>query len=173
MNKQLSLISWIKNGFLVIVMGMVLGLGFCAWQVRSNQKIAAKGHTTEHLRYQARSLFAEALQSGQSLRNAILNPSDKKAFENHEIAVKNCTELTGQIRAELKTIPETETLLPDIGQIEEQFEKLYKNHEQLLKLAASGDSAGANRMLVTEETPLWRKTKETLNSFGEKVRVIR
>ena len=47
MNRQLSLISWIKYGFLVIVAGVMAGLSFSAWQVRVSQAVDVRLEETE------------------------------------------------------------------------------------------------------------------------------
>ncbi len=110
-------------------------------------------------------LLATGLQMCQATRNILLDPSNKKAFENHRAAVREFGETLQSLQQT------TERLFPGTGMtrsltsIESDFKKHVAIQQHIHELARSGDFEEGKKVLNSEDTPLWRKYKQTMLDF--------
>ena len=110
-------------------------------------------------------LLATGLQMCQATRNILLDPANKKAFENHRAAVKEFEETLQSLQQT------TERLFPGTGMtrsltsIESDFKKHVAIQQHIHELARSGDFEEGKKVLNSEDTPLWRKYKQTMLDF--------
>ena len=107
----------------------------------------------------ATTVYANGLQMGQALRNILLNPSNKKAYDNFTSAnaafndeVKNLTPLL------LKRPGGNEISSKIMGEID-QWQPFQK---QILDLIQAGNGDEAKALLVAKETPAWRALRKDL-----------
>lgn len=112
-------------------------------------------------------LLATGLQMCQATRNILLDPANKKAFENHQAAVR-------EFEKTLESLQQTtERLFPGTGMtrplasIESDFRQHVAVQQHIHELARSGDFEQGKKLLNSEDTPLWRKYKQTMLDFRQ------
>ena len=119
------------------------------------------GQFIEHDDALARSIsgaYAQGLQMGQALRNIILDPANKTAYQNMDTArdaFKKDLD-TGLMLA--KSEPETLKVLERVAQLRSKHQLV----QQAVVKAAQENQAAAIQMLNKEETPLWRDIRALL-----------
>jgi methyl-accepting chemotaxis protein len=107
------------------------------------------------------SMYAQGLQMGQAQRNIILDPANRKAYDNLEQAKKDFHAALDQ--ANKLADAGRKSSLQEIGILVEQREKLIAAITDL----AANDFEAAKAKLNQEETPVWRKLKDLILE-GEK-----
>jgi methyl-accepting chemotaxis protein len=103
-------------------------------------------------------MYAQGLQGGQALRNIVLDPANKKAFDNLDKANKAFDEAYDKAVKLNESDTETSAALKEIG---ENWRTTSEAKGRVKELAAS-DQAAAIKELNEKETPAWRKVRETL-----------
>lgn len=102
-------------------------------------------------------MYAQGLQSGQALRNIVIDPANRKAYDNFDAAEKAF--------ADAFNAAKTAAADPDsagvLTQVEGLRAKLLDKQRAVIGLAAN-DQAAAIQALKKEETPLWRELREQL-----------
>jgi len=103
-------------------------------------------------------MYAQGLQMGQAIRNIILDPKNKKAYDNLELARIDYLNANKTARSLVEGTPLATGL--------ERIEELSKARE--LRLIAVSDLASqlasdkARELLNKEETPIWRDLKQQI-----------
>ena len=103
-------------------------------------------------------MYAQGLQSGQAIRNIILDPANPKAYDNLAKARKD-------FRAALQKAGELGGDNAELAPVLKQITALTEQREQRLNeitALAGKDSQAAQTRLNKDETPLWRKLKDIL-----------
>ncbi|MBK9218039.1 MAG: methyl-accepting chemotaxis protein [Uliginosibacterium sp.] len=108
-------------------------------------------------------MYAQGLQTGQAIRNIILDPKNPKAYENLAAAEKAFDAALAKAEGLVASPAEGDTL----KQIQGLWSKDRQLKSQLSTLARDGDTAGAIDRLNKEETPVWRSLKDVLLRQGE------
>lgn len=108
-------------------------------------------------------MYAQGLQTGQAIRNIILNPKNPKAYENLAAAEKAFDAALAKAEGLVASPAEGDTL----KQIQGLWSMDRQLKSQLSTLAREGDTAGAIDRLNKEETPVWRSLKDVLLRQGE------
>jgi len=117
----------------------------------------------QRLMLAATEMYAQGLQIGQALRNIILDPANRKAYENRLNAAK---EFESARETALALAPEggaTRRLLDEITALRAKQAAL---QERIVAQAAT-DPAAAAALLNKEETPLWRDIRGRLLDLRE------
>ena len=102
-------------------------------------------------------LYANGLQTGQAIRNAVLDPANPKAYQNYEAALK---EFAGTLQTGIaltSDAPDRQKALREIGA---QWETLVNLQEPIKAKAL--DQAAAITLLNKQATPAWRAIKDRL-----------
>ncbi|OFZ22917.1 MAG: hypothetical protein A2X94_14900 [Bdellovibrionales bacterium GWB1_55_8] len=115
----------------------------------------------------ARSLYGEGLQMGQATRNVILDPSNSKAYANHEEAAQNFVRLSEQFQADATALRLYEKFSAEFEAMTSSFQKDLALQRELQASAKAGNSANVIARLNAEETPLWRECKNSILKIGE------
>ncbi len=105
---------------------------------------------------QTNEMYAQGLQMGQALRNIVLDPANKKAYENLDNAAKAYDKAFDVALA--AGSPEQKRALQATG---EMRAKLAQVQSQVVPLAAS-DPAAAIVLVNKQETPAWRDLRGKL-----------
>ena len=105
-------------------------------------------------------LYANGLQTGQAIRNIVLDPSNPKAYQNYEAALKEFAATLQTGIALTADTPERQQALREIGA---QWEQLVRLQEPIK--AGSLDQAAAIALLNKQATPAWRAIKDRLLSL--------
>ncbi|MBK8337776.1 MAG: methyl-accepting chemotaxis protein [Sterolibacteriaceae bacterium] len=108
-------------------------------------------------------MYAQGLQSGQALRNIILDPANKTAYGNLDKAI-----------AQFEKSQQEAVALVDKGSAAEQALQQIatdwtRNNavKARIKSLAATDQAEAVRLLNSDETPVWRQIKDALLKLKE------
>ncbi|MBL8488953.1 MAG: methyl-accepting chemotaxis protein [Rhodocyclaceae bacterium] len=96
---------------------------------------------------------------GQALRNILLDPANRKGYENHAKAAAAFDGALSEVSRHLAAHPAT----PAAGEALKAAVAAWRPvHEAVLAQARGGDGAGAIQALVAKETPAWRGVRELL-----------
>ena len=125
------------------------------WSGQKTFKAYAEESAPELLAYTQ--LYANGLQTGQAIRNIVLDPSNPKAFQNYEAALKEFDATLQTGLALTSGAPERQKALRDIGT---QWGQLIQMQAPIK--AGSMDQAPAIVLLNKQATPAWRAIKDRL-----------
>jgi methyl-accepting chemotaxis protein len=103
-------------------------------------------------------MYAQGLQGGQALRNIVLDPANKKAYDNLEKANKAFDEAYAKAAKLSEGNADT---APALKEIDTHWRAAAEAKARVRDLATS-DQAGAIKTLNDQETPAWRKTREVV-----------
>ncbi|HJW23855.1 MAG TPA: methyl-accepting chemotaxis protein [Rhodocyclaceae bacterium] len=116
-----------------------------------DQHIALNRHAT--------GAYANGLQMGQALRNIILDPTKKTAYDNYANAGDKFTQQAAQLVALLRTSQEGTAVAADL---EARIAAWRPLMGQVIELVKAGQDGEARTMLNAQETPAWRAVREIL-----------
>ena len=103
-------------------------------------------------------MYAQGLQTGQAIRNIILDPANPKAYSNLEEAQKAFSDNLKQAQA-VTADPADRDALQDL---EKRWTDNTALKTRIRDLAKGGQQADAVQVLNKEETPSWRAIKDIL-----------
>ena len=104
-------------------------------------------------------MYAQGLQMGQALRNVILDPAGKKAYDNLEQARKDFRQQLDVARA----VPDLdEGIKKSLGQIEKLQMDQVAIQDKVIATVKTGDVGAASMILNEKDTPVWREYKQLL-----------
>ncbi|GAB3448797.1 methyl-accepting chemotaxis protein [Massilia solisilvae] len=103
-------------------------------------------------------LYAQGLQMGQALRNIVMAPDNRKAYQNLEDSRKSFRQTLDDAGPLAAEDPEMARTLAKLGEMHQRQRAL---QDQLVAMARD-DQAGAIQKLNAEETPLWRQMRADL-----------
>lgn len=104
-------------------------------------------------------MYAQGLQMGQALRNVVLDPTNKKAYDNLQQAKK---EFQDNLK-EAQAVPNLEQeYRQSLEQINTLSSKHFVVHAKIVDAVKAGNMAEAQLLLNSEDTPLWRQYKQVL-----------
>jgi methyl-accepting chemotaxis protein len=107
----------------------------------------------------ATSSYSNGLQMGQALRNILLDPSNKKAYENFEAA----SEAFGKEINKLTSLISTNTAGKEIAsRLNGNIGLWQPLQKQIIELVKADKGSEAMSLLISKETPAWRAVKEDL-----------
>ena len=112
-------------------------------------------------------MYAQGLQSGQALRNIVLDPANKTGHGNLAKAQEEFAQHAQQARALAAGQSELLRLLDEVGA---QMAERQKLMARIVELAVAGDQAAAVAAINAQETPLWRKVR---GSLLERIKLMR
>ncbi|MDP1831027.1 MAG: methyl-accepting chemotaxis protein [Geothrix sp.] len=102
-------------------------------------------------------LYAHGLQTGQAVRNIILDPSNPKAYQNYDDAVKEFTET---IKATPRIVGDRPAALKALAEIQDKWDRLQALQSPIK--AGTMDAATAAALMKKDVTPLWRELRTQL-----------
>lgn len=103
--------------------------------------------------------YAHGLQMGQALRNILLDPANRKAYDNLAAASKSFSQETDKLVSMIAKKPgnaETTTRL------KRNIEQWLPLQNQILEMVNDRKNDEAMSLLVAKETPAWRAVKDDL-----------
>ena len=138
------------------------GLGVALWNLNAVSSQFANYLAHDQVRLQAfGDMYAQGLQTGQAIRNIILDPENNKAYQNLEAAEKAFSDALATARK----------LAPDAGadadaaalsRLAEKWSADVTLKGRIRELAKAGSQNEAIALLNKDETPLWRDLKDQL-----------
>ena len=106
---------------------------------------------------QLQELYAQGLQSGQAVRNIVLNPADQQAVEN----LRTAREAYDSAYADVRQRVRGTVLEAAVGQLQ-ALRAAQSNEQDKVVVLASQDQAAAAAALKAQETPAWRQLRGAL-----------
>ena len=106
---------------------------------------------------QLQELYAQGLQSGQAVRNIVLNPADQQAVEN----LRTAREAYDSSYADVRQRVQGTVLEAAVGQLQ-ALRAAQSNEQDKVVVLASQDQAAAAAALKAQETPAWRQLRGAL-----------
>jgi len=137
--------------------------GLMSTQSRFDRYIANEQATADALG----EMYAQGLQMGQALRNVVLDPANKKAYENFEAAEKKYK--AAQDKAQ-QAAASTE-LADDIRALE-PLRATQAAKQALVLEAIKSNPGSAVQILTKEETPAWRELRAKLLELVDQSRAM-
>ena len=115
-------------------------------------------------------LYAQGLQMGQALRNAVLAPTNKTGFANFDKASREFGEMQKLAEDIASFDPAAQKTLQEIGALRQSQQTL---QTKILAMATSNQQ-NAIDLINNEETPVWRNMKsKLLKSLEEREAAIK
>ena len=144
---------------LIFMSLMLAGAGTALWNLYNVSHQFQQYIQRDSVRLKAYGeMYAQGLQTGQAIRNIILDPSNPKAFINLEDANKAFD--SAMQAAQNQSVGGNDA--KELKSIEEQWNVDKGLKARIVELAKSGKQNEAVAMLNTDETPRWRKIKDGL-----------
>ncbi|MBA4344552.1 MAG: chemotaxis protein [Methylibium sp.] len=137
---------------LLVALSVGVGIGTVAMERQLKQYF---GHE-DALASEVGEMLAQGLQMGQALRNIVLDPANKRAYENLDGAAKAYEEAAKGASAAAK--PEQQAKLKTMTELRNRLADVQKQVKDL----AQQDAAAAGQMLNKQETPAWRELRAEL-----------
>lgn len=114
-------------------------------------------------------LYAQGLQMCQATRNILLDPANKTAYANFNAAAESFESTLQSLKQQAAK------LFADTGDgqrliaIERDFQAHLEIQRRIHQLAQSGAFEQGKRVLNTEDTPLWRRYKQSMLDFAKRL----
>jgi methyl-accepting chemotaxis protein len=137
---------------LLVVLSVGIGIG----TVSMERQLSAYFAQEDALASEAGEMLAQGLQMGQALRNIVLDPANKRAYENLDSAAKAYEDAAQGASAAAK--PEQQLKLKAMAVLRARLADVQKQVKDL----AQQDAAAAAQMLNKQETPAWRELRAEL-----------
>ena len=106
-------------------------------------------------------LYAQGLQSGQALRNIVLDPTNKKSFANLDTSASKFKEALDTARSLATGDPKTAKVLEDIS-TQWDITLAAKEHIKQVVLTSQPD---ASAIITKDELPAWRQVRDAILSL--------
>ena len=111
----------------------------------------------------ATTLYAQGLQMGQALRNIVMDPANKKAYDNLTGAASEFGKEHQNALQLFKDDPAALAIFQEIGALRERQKPI----QDKIVAVAKDDQAGAIALIAKDETPVWREMRERLTKFAK------
>ena len=166
-NLQLRISHRLWIAFLISMLLAMVGAGIAL----STQGMLSERFANYLSQDQARLLaygemYAQGLQTGQAIRNIILDPANPKAHSNLKAAEKDFATALQTARGLARDDAEAALLTA----LEQQWAKDVASKARIRELASGSQQADAMTLLNKEETPLWRAIKDVILKQREAAR---
>ena len=104
-------------------------------------------------------MYAQGLQMGQALRNVLLDPANRRGYDNLAKAGSDFATALSRAEALVSKHPERLQALQSVSQLREKQRLI---HEQVVAMVGTGDLEAAKTLTISDETPTWRAVRELL-----------
>ena len=111
------------------------------------------------VRHSAVTAYANGLQKGQALRNVLLDPSNKKSYDNFAKANEVFKSESGKL---IQLLSATTGASGKADKMKSEIETWLPLQAQIIDLIKAGNREEAQVLLVSKETPAWRAVRENL-----------
>lgn len=137
---------------LVLVLGTAVSVGTYSME----RQLGAYFAHEDALAAEVNEMYAQGLQMGQALRNAVLDPANKRAYENLDNAAKAYDKADKLAQQAAK--PEQLTKLTSMATMRARLGEV----QQQVLAQVQQDPAAAAALLNKQETPAWRELRAEL-----------
>lgn len=149
---------WLLGVISVLGTAIIAGVSlFYAYKSKSDLVAFVDQHVA--LNRHATAVYANGLQTGQALRNAVLDPSNKKAYDNF---ANGSEKLNTELKALLTQLRKDPATAATAKTLEERLAVWQPLQNEVLTTVKGGDVEQAKLLLTSKETPAWRAVREVL-----------
>ena len=124
---------------------------------RTHDELEQYINTKQFVANRLNEMYAQGLQAGQALRNILLDPGTRRAYDNLDAAESAYTRAMSGLRGVAEGTP----LATQLAEYERLHKVLSEKRHAVRMLAASDPREGA-QVLNREETPAWRALRDRL-----------
>ncbi|MEI7429593.1 MAG: MCP four helix bundle domain-containing protein [Betaproteobacteria bacterium] len=157
-NLSLKSRLWVLG--LVSVMGIATIAMSSVWHAYSSKEMLIDFiDNTVAINHSSTTSYANGLQMGQALRNILLDPANKKAYDNFAAANKEFGVEIDQMASLLAKVNGGNAVAATLKGKIEQWQPL---QQQIIDQVKGGNNTEALALLVNKETPAWRALKSDL-----------
>jgi methyl-accepting chemotaxis protein len=150
---------------LTVALGMgVLAISSIMFTVSSESIFVSFVDQRIATRHAATLAYANGLQKGQAIRNILLDPGRKTAYDNFDRAHEVFTQEIDKLLPLLAANSETQGIATRLKANIEQWQPL---QSKVIELVKAGNRDGSQALLVEQETPAWRKVRDDLLEIGK------
>jgi methyl-accepting chemotaxis protein len=103
--------------------------------------------------------YADGLQMGQALRNIVLDPGNKRAYENLSVAASGFERARTDAMGLAGDDTAVSNVLAEVGELRAKQSPV---HGRIIEMVAQGNQAAAIQLLNADETPVWREMRARL-----------
>ena len=143
---------------------IVLALSAIVFAARSEAIFAKFVQETIAMRHSAALVYANGLQKGQAIRNILLDPGKKTAYDNFNNADKVFGQEIERLHSMLAAQEMTRVIAARLKKNVDQWQPL---QQQVIELVKAGNGEESKTLLVTKETPAWRLVRDDLLEIGK------
>ena len=157
---NLSVGGKLWGGIAVMSVVAAIAVGFSWWGMQNvqHQFDSFVGHDLA-LQHDYDEMYAQGLQMGQAIRNIILDPENRKAYDNLEQAKKDFQEKFDDATSLASGNAQVQQ---DMSKVAEQRARQTAAQAEILAALKAGDPSLAKMILNDKETPVWRAYKKIL-----------
>jgi len=160
MNMKLKTKISLSMGLVFLLFSIAIGVALTGMQTTKSRFDSFMGNDLA-IAQDATNLYAQGLQIGQALRNIVIDPSNKVAFKNLEMASKEFKKVNQRALAMESLNAADRKLLEEVASLREQQIPI---QTKILSLAGVNQAA-AIEAVSKEETPVWRNIRVRLEDF--------
>ena len=143
---------------------IVLALSAIVFAARSEAIFAKFVQETIAMRHSATLVYANGLQKGQAIRNILLDPGKKTAYDNFN----NADKVFGQEIERLHSMLAAQEMTREIAaRLKKNVDQWQPLQQQVIELVKAGNGEESKTLLVTKETPAWRLVRDDLLEIGK------
>ena len=147
---------FLATGMAGVLFAAALAVALAGLRAGQNTlKAYAENSAPELLMYTQ--LYATGLQTGQAIRNIVLDPANPKAYANYDAALK---EFDSIMQTGVRLTADNPTRQQTLQEIRLQWDQLARLQEPIK--AKTLDQAAAITLLNKQATPAWRAIKDQL-----------
>jgi methyl-accepting chemotaxis protein len=159
----------LKGRLWLLGMAAALGMGILAvssilFTVSSESIFVSFVDQRIATRHTATLAYANGLQKGQAIRNILLDPGKKTAYDNFDKAQEVFTREIDKLLPLLAANSETQEIATRLKGNIEQWQPL---QSKVIELVKAGNRDESQALLVEKETPAWRKVRDDLLEIGK------
>ncbi|BBP03838.1 hypothetical protein TPL01_04710 [Sulfuriferula plumbiphila] len=147
-------------GLVFLLFSVAIGVALTGMQSTKNRFEGFLEHDLA-LSQAATNLYAQGLQIGQAVRNIVIDPANKMAYQNLDMAGKEFKETNQKALSIDKLDPPDQKVLEDVAALREQQIPI---QAKILSLAGVNQAA-AIEAVSKEETPVWRNIRIRLRDY--------
>jgi len=160
MNMKLKTKISLSMGLVFLLFSIAIGVALTGMQTTKSRFDSFLGNDLA-IAQDATNMYAQGLQIGQALRNIVIDPSNKVAFKNLEMASKEFKKINQRALALESLNAADRKLLEEVAVLREQQIPI---QAKILSLAGVNQAA-AIEAVSKEETPVWRNIRVRLEDF--------
>lgn len=142
----------------------VLALSAIAFTVRSEAIFVKFVDQRVAMRHAATLAYANGLQKGQAIRNILLDPGRKTAYDNFSNAETVFAREIDRLQLMLAANEGTRDLASRLKKNVDQWQPL---QQQVIDMVKGGKGEESKDLLVKRETPAWRLVRDDLLEIGK------